>query len=182
MIGSTATCPAEPGLQPLPQPLACDYLEAAPPAAIPGVRWDAIHRSTFPYIETPQYTRRIASRMALPRSLAARLHTLAPDDEELGVFLELAEAREERVDQLRDAVGVARIILGRGREQHHAGRDRRNLGLHFDQVWIIVMVETRRQIDGFEARAECDGQKMQALICRDPRDHGHRLRALCPSL
>jgi hypothetical protein len=88
MIGSTAPCPAEPGLQPLPQPLACDYLEAAPPAAIPGVRWDAIHRSTFPYIETPQYTRRIASRMALPRSLAARLHTLAPDDEELGVFLE----------------------------------------------------------------------------------------------
>ena len=88
MIGSTAPCPAEPGLQPLPQPLACDYLEAAPPAAIPEVRWDAIHRSTFPYIETPQYTRRIASRMALPRSLAARLHTLAPDDEELGVFLE----------------------------------------------------------------------------------------------
>ena len=88
MIGSTAPCPAEPGLQPLRQPLARDYLEAARPAAIPGVRWDAIHRSTFPYIETPQYTRRIASGMALPRSLAARLHTLAPDDEELGVFLE----------------------------------------------------------------------------------------------
>jgi hypothetical protein len=88
MIGSTAPCPAEPGLQPLPQPLARDYLEAARPAAIPGVRWDAIHRSTFPYIETPQYTRRIASGMALPRSLAARLHTLAPDDEDLGVFLE----------------------------------------------------------------------------------------------
>jgi hypothetical protein len=88
MIGSTAPCPAEPGLQPLRQPLARDYLEAARPAAIPGVRWDAIHRSTFPYIETPQYTRRIASGMALPRSLAARLHTLAPDDEDLGVFLE----------------------------------------------------------------------------------------------
>ena len=88
MIGSTAPCPAEPGLQPLPQPLARDYLEAARPAAIPGVRWDAIHRSTFPYIETPQYTRRLASGMALPRSLAARLHTLAPDDEDLGVFLE----------------------------------------------------------------------------------------------
>ena len=88
MIGSTAPCPAEPGLQPLPQPLSRDYLEAARPAAIPGVRWDAIHRSTFPYIETPQYTRRIASGMALPRSLAARLRTLAPDDEELGVFLE----------------------------------------------------------------------------------------------
>jgi hypothetical protein len=88
MIGSTAPCPAEPGLQPLRQPLARDYLEAARPAAIPGVRWDAIHRSTFPYIETPQYTRRIASGMALPRSLAARLHTLAPDDEGLGVFLE----------------------------------------------------------------------------------------------
>src|SRR4249919_1359781 len=88
MIGSTAPCPAEPGLQPLRQPLARDYLEAARPAAIPGVRWDAIHRSTFPDIETPQYTRRIASGMALPRSLAARLHTLAPDDEDLGTFLE----------------------------------------------------------------------------------------------
>ena len=93
------------------------------------------------------------------------------------VFLEFAEVREERVDQLRHTVGVAWIVLGRRREQRHAGRDRRNLGLHFDQVRIIVMVETRRQIDGFEARAECDGQKMQALICRDPRDHGHRLRA-----
>jgi len=68
--------------------LAREYLEADRPAAIPGVRWDAIHRSTFPYIETPQYTRRIARGMALPRSLAARLRTLVPDDEELGTFLE----------------------------------------------------------------------------------------------
>lgn len=88
MTGSAAPCTAEPGLQPLRQPLARDYLEAACPAAIPGVRWDAIHRSTFPYIETPQFTRRLASGMALPRSLAARLRTLAPDDEELGNFLE----------------------------------------------------------------------------------------------
>ena len=88
MIGSTAPCPAEPGLQPLRQLLPRAYLEADRPAAIPGVRWDAIHRSTFPYIETPQYTRRISSGMAMPRSLAARLRTLAPDDEELGVFLE----------------------------------------------------------------------------------------------
>jgi hypothetical protein len=88
MTGSAAPCPAEPGLQPLRQPLAREYLEADRPAAIPGVRWDAIHRSTFPYIETPQYTRRIARGMALPRSLAARLRTLVPDDEELGTFLE----------------------------------------------------------------------------------------------
>jgi TPR repeat protein len=88
MTGSAAPCTAEPGLQPLRQPLARDYLEAACPAAIPGVRWDAIHRSTFPYIETPQFTRRLATGMALPRSLAARLKTLAPDDEELGNFLE----------------------------------------------------------------------------------------------
>jgi TPR repeat protein len=88
MTGSAAPCTAEPGLQPLRQPLARDYLEAARPAAIPGVRWDAIHRSTFPYIETPQFTRRLATGMALPRSLAARLRTLAPDDEELGLFLE----------------------------------------------------------------------------------------------
>jgi hypothetical protein len=72
----------------LHQPLAREYLEADRPAAIPGVRWDAIHRSTFPYIEAPQYTRRIARGMALPRSLAARLRTLVPDDEELGTFLE----------------------------------------------------------------------------------------------
>jgi hypothetical protein len=88
MTGSAAPCTAEPGSRPSPQPIARDYLEADRPAAIPGVRWDAIHRSTFPYIETPQYTRRLASGMALPRSLAARLRTLAPDDEELGVFLE----------------------------------------------------------------------------------------------
>lgn len=88
MTGSAAPCPAEPGLQPLRQPLAREYLEADRPAAIPGVRWDAIHRSTFPYIETPRYTRRIARGMALPRSLAARLRTLVPDDEELGTFLE----------------------------------------------------------------------------------------------
>ena len=88
MIGSAAPCRAEPGLQPLRQLLARAYLEADRPAAIPGVRWDAIHRSTFPYIETPQYTRRIARGMALPRSLAARLRTLVPDDEELGTFLE----------------------------------------------------------------------------------------------
>ena len=88
MTGSAAPCRAEPGLQPLRQPLAREYLEADRPAAIPGVRWDAIHRSTFPYIETPQYTRRIARGMALPRSLAARLRTLVPDDEELGTFLE----------------------------------------------------------------------------------------------
>lgn len=88
MTGSAAPCRAEPGLQPLHHTLAREYLEADRPAAIPGVRWDAIHRSTFPYIETPRYTRRIARGMALPRSLAARLRTLVPDDEELGTFLE----------------------------------------------------------------------------------------------
>ena len=101
MTGSTAPCTAEPGSRPSPQSIARDYLEAACPAAIPGVRWDAIHRSTFPYIETPQFTRRLASGMALPRSLAARLRTLAPDDEELGNFLEdlaLAVRGEQRVN------------------------------------------------------------------------------------
>ena len=86
MTCSAAPCRAEPGLQPLRQLLPRAYLEADRPAAIPGVRWDAIHRSTFPYIETPQYTRRIARGMALPRSLAARLRTLVPDDEELGTL------------------------------------------------------------------------------------------------
>jgi hypothetical protein len=75
MIGSAAPCTAEPGLQPLRQPLTRDYLEAASPAAIPGVRWDAIHRSTYPYIETPKFTRRQAPALALPRSLAVRGET-----------------------------------------------------------------------------------------------------------
>ena len=55
------------------------------PGSIPGVRWDAIHPTAFPQIES-QFPKRVA--MTLPRSLAARLRTLAPDDEELGVFLE----------------------------------------------------------------------------------------------
>lgn len=49
------------------------------------MRWDAIHRSAFPQIES-HFPKRIA--MPLPRSLAARLRAFAPDDKELGMFLE----------------------------------------------------------------------------------------------
>lgn len=87
MTGSTTPCPAEPGLRPLLQPQARDYFMPASPAAIPGVGWDAIHRNAVPLNEQP-HPRHKAFPMTLPRSLVARLRTLAPDDEELGIFLE----------------------------------------------------------------------------------------------
>ena len=52
------------------------------------MRWDAIHQSTYPQIDSQPHPRREAFAMTLPRSLAARLRTLAPDDKELGLFLE----------------------------------------------------------------------------------------------
>ena len=85
MIGSATPCTAEPGLRSLRQPHTRSQFETMSPGSIPGVRWDAIHPTAFPQIES-QFPKRVA--MTLPRSLAARLRTLAPDDEELGVFLE----------------------------------------------------------------------------------------------
>jgi hypothetical protein len=85
MIGSATPCTAEPGLRSLSQPHARSQFEKVSPGSGPRVRWDAIHRSAFPQIES-QFPKRIAT--TLPRSLAVRLRTLAPDDEELGVFLE----------------------------------------------------------------------------------------------
>jgi hypothetical protein len=85
MIGSATPCTAEPGLQSLRQPHTRSQFDTVSPGSIPGVRWDAIHRTAFPQIES-QFPQRVA--MTLPRSPAARLRTLAPDDEELGVFLE----------------------------------------------------------------------------------------------
>src|SRR5262249_61693926 len=78
MIGSATPCAAEPDARSLREMNARSQFEAVSPGSIPGVRWHAIHRSV------PK--RRVA--MTLPRSLAARLRTLAPDDEELGHFLE----------------------------------------------------------------------------------------------
>jgi TPR repeat protein len=87
MIGSTTPCPAEPGLRPLRQPHARDRFMPASPTAIPGERWDAIHRNAFPQRESLPHPRREAFAMTLPHSLVARLRALVPDDEELGIFL-----------------------------------------------------------------------------------------------
>jgi len=84
MIGSATPCAAEPDARSLREMNARSQFEAMSPGSIPGVRWDAIHRSV-PKIE-PKPSRRVA--MTLPCSLAARLRTLAPDNEELGHFLE----------------------------------------------------------------------------------------------
>ena len=86
MIGSTTPCPAEAGFRPLRAPLA--HFHAAPaypaaPAAIPG-----IHQRAYPQIKSQPQARRETFAMTLPRSLRARLRALAPDDKELGLFLE----------------------------------------------------------------------------------------------
>jgi TPR repeat protein len=88
MMGSTTPCPVEPGLRPLRQPLARDHFMPASPAAIPGERWDAIHRNAFPQRESLPHPRREAFPITPPHSLAARLRALTPDDEEPGIFLE----------------------------------------------------------------------------------------------
>jgi hypothetical protein len=85
MIGSATPCRAELGLRSSRQPQARSQLEAVSPGSIPEVRCDAIHRSTFPQIES-QFPKRTA--MPLPHSLAARLRAFAPNDKELGMFLE----------------------------------------------------------------------------------------------
>ena len=81
MIGSTTPCAAEAGFRPLRIPPA-HYAEPARPAAGPG---EAEQRA-YPQIES--HPRREAFAMTLPRSLAARLRAFAPDDKELGLFLD----------------------------------------------------------------------------------------------
>jgi hypothetical protein len=83
MIGSTTPCPAEAGFRPLRTPLAHLHPAPARPAAIPG----KVHHSTYPQIRSQPDARREAFAMTLPRSLAARLRAIAPDDKELGLFL-----------------------------------------------------------------------------------------------
>ena len=84
MIGSTTPCSAEAGFRPLRAPLAHFHAAHARPAAISG----EVHQRAYPQIESQPHPRREAFAMTLPRSLAARLRALAPDDKELGLFLE----------------------------------------------------------------------------------------------
>ena len=111
MIGSTTPCPAEAGFRPLRAPLA--HFHAAPaypaaPAAIPG-----IHQRAYPQIESQPHARREAFAMTLPRSLRARLRALAPDDKELGLFLEdLALAVRAETGNDYDLSDSARFAAG----------------------------------------------------------------------
>jgi len=84
MIGSTTPCAAEAGFRPLRTPLAPFHAAPARPAADPG---EAYQRA-YPQIESQPHPRREAFAMTLPRSLAARLRAFAPDDKELGLFLD----------------------------------------------------------------------------------------------
>ena len=51
--------------------------------------------------------------------------------------LQLGEAREHGTDEAVDALGRTRIGLRSGREQHHAGGDRRHLAARPDQIGIV---------------------------------------------
>jgi hypothetical protein len=84
MIGSTTPCPAEAGFRPLRAPLAHIHAAPACSAAISG----EVHQRAYPQIESQPHSRRQDFSMTLPRSLAARLRAFAPDDKELGDFLE----------------------------------------------------------------------------------------------
>jgi hypothetical protein len=109
MIGSTTPCPAGSGFRPLRAPLA--HLHAAParPAAILG----EVQQRDYPQIESQPHSRREAFAIALPRSLAARLRALAPDDKELGLFLEdLALAVRAETGNGYDVSDSARFEAG----------------------------------------------------------------------
>jgi len=73
----------------------------------------------------------------------------------------------------------------------HAGRDRRHLAARLNEVGIVVLLDTRRQIGRFERSAERNGQEMDARICRNcaderiglaPNDHGSVDRPLLQPL
>ena len=103
MIGSTTPCAAEAGFRPLRIPLA--HFDAAP--ARPG---EAEQRA-YPQIES--HPRREAFAMTLPRSLAARLRAFAPDDKELGLFLDdLALAGRAETGSGYDMSDSARFEAG----------------------------------------------------------------------
>ena len=84
MIGSTTPCQAEAGFRPLRAQLAHSHAALARPAAISG----EVHQRDYPQIDSQPHPRREAFAMTLPRSLRARLRALAPDDKELGLFLD----------------------------------------------------------------------------------------------
>ena len=109
MIGSTTPCPAEAGFRPLRAPLAQFHAAPARPAAISG----EVHQRAYPQIESQPHARREAFAMTLPRSLAARLRALAPDDKELGLFLEdLALAVRAETGNDYDLSDSARFAAG----------------------------------------------------------------------
>jgi hypothetical protein len=75
---------------------------------IPG-----IHQRAYPQIVSQPHARREAFAMTLPRSLRARLRALAPDDKELGLFLEdLALAVRAETGNDYDLSDSARFAAG----------------------------------------------------------------------
>jgi hypothetical protein len=89
MIGSATPLDGEPGSQPLRPPSARRPAERLNSAAIAAKRWDPTARNPLPRIEADlSGARRGAFEIKLPRSLGARLKSLAADNAELANFLE----------------------------------------------------------------------------------------------
>lgn len=109
MIGSATPCSAEAGFRPLRAPLAHIHAAPACTAAISG----EVHQRDYPQIESQPHSRREDFTMTLPRSLAARLRAFAPDDKELGLFLEdLALAVQAETGSSYDVSDSARFEAG----------------------------------------------------------------------
>ena len=109
MIGSTTPCPAEAGFRPLRAPLAHFHAAPARSAIGPG----EVHQRAYPQIESQPDPGREAFAITPPSSLAARLRTLAPDDKELGLFLEdLALAVRDETGSGYDVSDSARFEAG----------------------------------------------------------------------
>jgi len=109
MIGSTTPCSAEAGFRPLRIPLA--HIHAAPERT--AANSGEVDQTAYPQIESQPHPRREAFAMTLPRSLAARLRAFAPDDKELGLFLEdLALAVRAETSSGYDVSDSARFEAG----------------------------------------------------------------------
>jgi hypothetical protein len=128
MIGSATPCMAELGSRPLRAPLAHSHAQAS------QAKGEA-HRRAYPQIEMQPHLR----RPTLPRSLRARLRALAPDDKELGLFLE-------------DLALAVRAESGKGYDLSDADRFEAGLPLEPDAARSAPQAHVRALVQDFRRR------------------------------
>ena len=155
MIGSATPCMAELGSRPLRAPLAHSHAQAS------QAKGEA-HRRAYPQIEMQPHLR----RPTLPRSLRARLRALAPDDKELGLFLEdLALAVRAESGKGYDLSDADRFEAGLG----YCPRGDAIVGARGDQHAIIAQKSTKLGSRVHEASSK------RHFVDRHDRGNGRRL-------